>query len=219
MQIAGGWLVPVVGQSGAGKDSLIRAAQTFFENDDRIVFPRRIVTRKPVAEAEDHDCLSEMAFALAVAKGEFALWWGAHGNAYGIPVSIDTAIAAGRTVVFNCSREILADVAARYRCVCLLDVTAPEQVLVDRIVARGRETREEALQRVGRKPNYDGLAMSVVRIDNGGSLAIASAAFINAIATLQEPATDPSRSPLNRHDQKEDRDDGGRRLVVIEHFK
>jgi ribose 1,5-bisphosphokinase len=218
MKWGGGWLMPVVGPSGAGKDSLIRAAQLHFKDDSRIVFPRRVVTRQAVVAAEDHDHLGEMAFALAVAKGEFALWWGAHGNAYGIPVSINQDIVAGRTVVFNCSREILADVARSYSNVRLLDVTAPEDVLVNRIVARGRETREEALKRVSRKPRYDGLDLEIVQIDNGGHLADAAAAFIAAVSS-QELCANPGRRPLNSHDQKENRDDGGCGLVVVEHLK
>jgi ribose 1,5-bisphosphokinase len=220
MKWGGGWLMPVVGPSGAGKDSLIRAAQLHYREDSGIVFPRRVVTREAVAAAEDHDHLNEVGFALAVAKGEFALWWGAHGNAYGIPVSINDDIVAGRTVVFNCSREILADVARSYCNVHLLDVTAPEDILVNRIVARGRETREEALKRVSRKPRYDGLDMDIIQINNGGDLADAAAAFIAAIASpSQELRADPGRRPLNSHDQKENRDDGGGGLVVVEHLK
>jgi ribose 1,5-bisphosphokinase len=183
MALGDGWLMPVVGPSGAGKDSLIRAAQLHFKDDSRIVFPRRVVTRQAVVAAEDHDHLGETAFALAVSKGEFALWWGAHGNAYGIPISINDDIVARRTVVFNCSREILADVAQTYRNVRLLDVTAPEDVLVNRIVARGRETREDALKRVSRKPRYEGLDLEIIQIDNGGHLDDAVANFIDAITS------------------------------------
>jgi ribose 1,5-bisphosphokinase len=190
-----GWLMPVVGPSGAGKDSLIRAAQLHFKDDSRMVFPRRVVTRHAVVAAEDHDHLNEMAFALAVAKGDFALWWGAHGNAYGIPASINDDIAAGRTIIFNCSREILADVTRCYRNVRLLNVTAPEDVLVNRIVARGRETREDALKRVSRKPRYDSLDLDIVKIDNCGQLADAVAAFICAITSVKlKLCADPDQS-------------------------
>ena len=91
----------VVGPSGAGKDSIIRGAQNVFADDARFVFPRRVVTRKADVAAEDHDSVTDMAFALAVAKGDFAVWWKAHGNGYGIPVSIDDDLRVGRTVDFQ----------------------------------------------------------------------------------------------------------------------
>jgi ribose 1,5-bisphosphokinase len=191
MKVTGGCLMPVVGPSGAGKDSLIRAAQTHFKSDPRVKFPRRVVTRKANAEAEDHDSMTDEEFALAVSRGDFALWWGAHGNHYGIPSSIKNDIASNCTVVFNCSREALSEVLLCYQNVRVIEVTAPEDVLIDRIVARGRETREQALKRVSRKPNLYHRSMNVTRIENGGSLATASAAFISAIAQSQKLAPNP----------------------------
>ena len=101
-----GTLVLVVGPSGAGKDSIIRGAQRAFEGNSQFVFPRRVVTRKADVAAEDHDSITDMAFALSVAAGDFAVWWKAHGNGYGIPITIDDDLRIGRTVIFNCSRTV-----------------------------------------------------------------------------------------------------------------
>ena len=101
-----GTLVLVVGPSGAGKDSIIRGAQNAFADDPHFVFPRRIVTRKADIAAEDHDSITDMAFALSVAKGDYAVWWKAHGNSYGLPITIDDDLRIGRTVIFNCSRTV-----------------------------------------------------------------------------------------------------------------
>lgn len=187
-----GHLVPVVGPSGAGKDSILRAAHGVFAGDDRVVFPRRVVTRKAMAEAEDHDCMTEMAFAHAVAKGDFALWWEAHDMSYGIPISIDADLSAGRTVVFNCSRSALGEAMERYPMVTAIEICASPAVLVDRIVARGRENEEEARIRVARKPAPYPAALPVIRIDNSGRLDLAVNAFVAALRSLQHKPVHPS---------------------------
>lgn len=183
-----GHLVPVVGPSGAGKDSILREARALFAGDDRVVFPRRVVTRKAVAAAEDHESMTEMGFAHAVAKGDFALWWDAHDNSYGIPASIDRDLERGRTVVFNCSRAALAEAVARYPLVTAVEVTATPAILVERIVARGRESRDEAMARVARKVTPYPATLPVIRIDNSGPLGTAVNAFAAALRSLRGTA-------------------------------
>lgn len=185
-----GQLVPVVGPSGAGKDSLLRIAQERLAKDGSVVFPRRVVTRASQAEAEDHDSMSRVAFADAAARGAFAVFWEAHGNAYGIPIAIEFDLAQGRTVVFNCSRAALIPTWERYPRMTVIEISAEPDILVDRIVARGRETREEAVQRVSRKADGYPAGLPVIRIDNSGPLAEAGHAFCAAIEGLHHARTD-----------------------------
>ena len=130
--IGPGRLVLVVGPSGAGKDTLIGGDRSLCAGDPGVVFPRRVVTRPPCS-AEDNDCMSVGQFDRAQAHGSFALWWAAHGNKYGIPVSIDADIRAGRTVVCNTSRTILVEARRRYANVMAVLVTAPPDVLAARL--------------------------------------------------------------------------------------
>lgn len=146
-----------------------------------MVFPRRIVTRKADVATEDHDTLTEMAFALAVAKGEFSLWWSAHGNSYGIPVAIEDDVAEGRTIVFNCSREVVADACKRFLKTTIVEVTAPREILVERIVARGRESEAAALERASRHVEPLPFTLPIVRIENTGTLRQAVAALCGVI--------------------------------------
>ena len=191
-----GHLIPVVGPSGAGKDSVIRGARTYFEGRPEIVFPRRVVTRKADVVAEDHDSLSEMAFAIAVAKDEFALWWEAHDKAYGIPAGMEADLQQGRTVVFNCSRAILGEVVARFPNVTIVEVTAAPEVLVERIVTRGRESRSEAVVRVSRLVPELPVGAAVLRIDNSSALA-------NAVSALCRLVEDGHASALPFHSNAE----------------
>jgi phosphonate metabolism protein PhnN/1,5-bisphosphokinase (PRPP-forming) len=211
-----GHLVLVVGPSGAGKDAVMKGARALLEPSDNIVFPRRFITRLSNPDAEDHVSMSEMEFAVAVADGAFSLWWRAHGNSYGIGRFVESHLESGATVVINCSRASVADARDRFPNVTVVEITAPVEVLVNRIVTRGRESAEQARERVQRRvPDYPP-GVRVVRIMNDGPLARAVDAFVGV---LKNPAANPGGGALDRDDQKEDRDDDGGSLVVVEHLQ
>lgn len=179
-----GHLVLVVGPSGAGKDAVMTGARAALKAEDNVVFPRRFVTRLSNPDAEDHVSMTEMEFAVAVAEGAFALWWRAHGNSYGIGRFVESHLDSGATVVVNCSRASVADARDRFADVTVIEITAPEYVLVRRIVARGRETAEQARERVLRKvPDYPP-GVRVERIVNDRSLDEAVGQFCTILRSL-----------------------------------
>lgn len=216
MAVAHGHLVLVVGPSGAGKDSVLNAAKGALKAERDFVFPRRFVTRLSMAAAEDHVSMTEMEFAIAVAEDAFCLWWGAHGNYYGIGQAVEGDIAAGAIVAINCSRAAIAEACERFKRVAVVEITAPPEVLVARIVARGRESREQALQRVSRQaPDYPP-GVTVIRIVNDGPLSQAAHQFCGFLRSLKDAGTNPGRGALDGQHQQENRDDDGRGLVVVE---
>jgi phosphonate metabolism protein PhnN/1,5-bisphosphokinase (PRPP-forming) len=211
-----GHLVLVVGPSGAGKDSVMSGAKERLRGDGRFVFPRRFVTRLSNPDAEDHVSLTEAEFDFAVAEGAFALWWRAHGNSYGIGLIIESYLGSGSIVVVNCSRASIAEACARFVNVTVAEITASDDTLVRRIVSRGRETEEQARARVSRKvPDYP-QGVRIVRIVNDGPLELAVSAFCDV---LQNPVANPGRCPLDSQNEKEDRNDDGRGLIVVEHLQ
>ena len=137
--IGPGRLVLVAGPSGAGKDTLLRFARNLLGGDPKIVFPHRVVTREASAE-EDHEVLSEADFATALAASGFAFWWDAHGLRYAVGAAVDDHIRAGKTVVCNVSRAVISQLRCRYANVRVVLVTAPADVLAERLAARGRGT-------------------------------------------------------------------------------
>jgi ribose 1,5-bisphosphokinase len=147
--IGPGRLVVVVGPSGAGKDTLIAQARARLARDPACVFPLRLVTRAASA-AEDHLTISEGDFARAVSHGDFAFWWEAHGLKYALPASIDDDIRAGHRVVCNVSRGIVAALRLRYARLLVVLVTAPADVLADRLATRSRASDGDLAQRLGR---------------------------------------------------------------------
>jgi ribose 1,5-bisphosphokinase len=138
-------LVLVVGPSGAGKDTLLTAARAALAGDPRFRFVRRAITRPADTGAEAHEAVSEAEFATR----RFALSWQAHGLHYGIPVTIETDLAAGLVVVANVSRAVIAE-AARHYAVRVIEVTAPPDLLAARLAERGRDTAAAITARLTR---------------------------------------------------------------------
>jgi ribose 1,5-bisphosphokinase len=166
--IGPGRLIPVVGPSGAGKDTLIGLAKAACTEADNIVFPRRVVTRE-ASTFEDNEQLSLDAFRQALARGAFAVHWEAHGHCYALPRAIDDDIRAGRTVVVNVSRTVVEALRRGYAHVTVVSVTAPSDILAERLAARARSSDGQIGQRLGRAVD-DAAAAPDVTIINVGSV-------------------------------------------------
>jgi len=162
-----GRLVLVVGPSGAGKDTLLRLAQAACADDHDIVFPRRVVTRVSSAD-EDNIALSPDEFARARDHGDFAVHWDAHGHSYALPLEINDDIRAGRAVVANVSRTVIGALRQNYANVVVVAITAPPDVLAQRLAARARNTDGNIADRLARSVD-DASANADVTILNAGS--------------------------------------------------
>jgi phosphonate metabolism protein PhnN/1,5-bisphosphokinase (PRPP-forming) len=130
---------------------------------------------------EDFEGVTEAQFATRKARGEFALDWRAHGLRYGVPAIQIAERLAGRDVLFNGSRAALDAAAMIFPDLVVIRVTAPSTVLMERLLARGRETREEIAARVQRA-SYDVPAgLSVIDVSNDGPLETGVARFLDAL--------------------------------------
>jgi ribose 1,5-bisphosphokinase len=147
--IGPGRLILVVGPSGAGKDTLLGLAKSACVEDTSVVFPRRVVTRE-ASSSEDNAQLSVDDFQQALSHGDFAMHWEAHGHHYGLPRAIDDDIRAGRSVVVNASRTVIDAARRGYANVTVISITAPPDVLAERIRLRARGSDGRAEQRLGR---------------------------------------------------------------------
>jgi ribose 1,5-bisphosphokinase len=165
--IGPGRLVLVVGPSGAGKDTLLRLAQAACIDDNNIVFPRRVVTRESSAD-EDNMAMSHDEFRRAREHGDFAVHWEAHGHSYALPIEINDDIRAGRAVVANVSRTVIGALRQAYANVIVVAITAPPDVLAQRLAARARHSDGNIDDRLTRSVN-DASANADVTILNAGS--------------------------------------------------
>jgi ribose 1,5-bisphosphokinase len=148
--IGPGRMILVIGPSGAGKDTLLGLAKAACADDDGIVFARRVVTRES-SSFEDNAQLSGYDFLAAVGRGEFAIHWEAHGHHYGLPRRIDDDIRAGRTVVANVSRTVIERMRRMYANVVVVAITAPADVLAQRLAMRSRTSDGALEDRLARK--------------------------------------------------------------------
>jgi len=145
-----GNLVLVVGPSGAGKDSLIDIARRMLARDDRFVFPTRMITRNADGVGERHVQITEAGFEQMRNSGAFFLFWKAHGHCYGLPADILKHLAQGRVVVANASRSVIEEAKAKTQNVSVVYVTAPKDVIADRLQRRNREDLEQIQARLAR---------------------------------------------------------------------
>lgn len=166
-------LVLVVGPSGAGKDTLLVAAQRALADDARFHFARRVITRPADAGGEMHEAVTEAEFATR----SFALQWQAHGLRYGIPMEV---VGSAPVVVANVSRTIIADAAQRHP-IRVIEVTAPPAILAARLAARGREDAADVAARLSRSVTVpDEVPLDTVM--NDGLLEDGIARFVAALS-------------------------------------
>lgn len=171
-KIGPGAFVLVVGPSGAGKDTLLGVAQTLLAGRRHIIFPRRTVTREP-SPFENNEAVTPDEFERAVAANRYALWWRVHDHGYGIARAVDDEIRAGRTIVVNVSRTIIAEARERYQKPAVVLITAPAEVLAGRLAARSRDSdgdlggsrRQRALMELAGEPDL--VISNVGAVDDG----------------------------------------------------
>jgi ribose 1,5-bisphosphokinase len=178
--VTSGRFVLVVGPSGAGKDTLIAGARAVLEKAG-VVFARRIVTREATV-FEDNESVEPSAFEAALAAGQYALYWHAHGLSYALPIAIEAALRQGRHVVANVSRGVVGAARRRYPAVVVVMVTARPEVLAARLAGRARPSDgpvEERLKRADKV--FEEPWQPDVVIDNSGDVADGVAALIRAI--------------------------------------
>lgn len=160
-----GRLIAVVGPSGVGKDTVIDALVAAVPGLHRV---RRVITRPAEAGGEDFEGVTEAEFDRRRARGEFVLWWGAHGLRYGIPRGIVERLDEGGDVMVNLSRGALPDARRCFRGMVVLALTARPDVLAARLAGRGRETPEDVAARLARAGQFRVSGPDVIGIDNSG---------------------------------------------------
>jgi phosphonate metabolism protein PhnN/1,5-bisphosphokinase (PRPP-forming) len=131
-----GTLFLMVGPSGAGKDSLIKAAAKTLAGNSSYVIAKRAITRPADSDREDHEPVSVDEFRGRVARDEFMLSWNVYDTHYGIPLSYEDDLNAGRHVIANVSRTVVRPGVTNFAPSRVIQLTAPRAVLEARLRAR-----------------------------------------------------------------------------------
>lgn len=179
-----GTLILVVGPSGVGKDTLLDGARQLLDGDSRFHFLRRDITRPGSAGGEDHNPVSEQAFARNLEVGRYPLHWGAHHLRYGLPVAELAGLERGQTVIANGSRSVLAEARARFERLAIVSITANEELLRGRLLARGRENGADIESRIARAKAFEVTGEDVFTIRNDGDIEEGIALFVEALAHI-----------------------------------
>ncbi|KAA1185469.1 phosphonate metabolism protein/1,5-bisphosphokinase (PRPP-forming) PhnN [Rhizobium tropici] len=179
-----GTLAVVVGPSGAGKDTLMNLAARHFAGRPDVHFVRRVITRDGDAGNEDHRSVSEADFDAMEQARAFAVSWEAHGLKYGIPAEVVDVLAQGNLVIANGSRSALHHFQAAFPRLKVINITARREVLAERLMARGRENREDVLKRLERSALTVQGSYDVADIDNSGTLEEAERAIVSVLEAL-----------------------------------
>lgn len=191
-----GRLVYLVGPSGAGKDSLIAFVRSRLGIADRVVFARRFITRAPEVEGEQHVPITPGHFMHIEQQNGFALAWKANGHCYGIGTEIRDWLSWGFNVVVNGSRAYLPQAAQRFPDLVTVHITAPRQIIQQRLLKRKRESPEAITERIRRSESWQlADSESTVTIVNDGELSDAGEQLIALlrIKTGNEPTATVSR--------------------------
>ncbi|MCM5682868.1 phosphonate metabolism protein/1,5-bisphosphokinase (PRPP-forming) PhnN [Schlegelella sp. S2-27] len=146
----GGRLLYVVGPSGAGKDTVLRAWRDGLPPHAPVAFAQRIITRRSSRHphAEQHEAVDEVQMERLLVQGLLALHWRANGLHYGVRRTLLAPMERGQWLVLNGSRgqlQALRRLAPRARVVL---VTASSPTLAARLALRGRESASEIERRL-----------------------------------------------------------------------
>ena len=151
-----GQLIYVVGPSGSGKDSIIQA----LAEQTEVTVMRRVITREPDSIGEDADSVDIETFDQMEADGKFSMSWRANGLSYGIPLSMDEHLQAGKVVVVNGSRKYCETLNERYPEALVVLVTVDPSLLRQRLQQRNRETALEIEHRLQRNALFEQTLLS-----------------------------------------------------------
>lgn len=167
-----GRLVYVMGPSGVGKDSLLDMLRQMLCGQP-VAFPRRYITRPASAGGEKHIPISPEHFKHLEEQGYFSLHWASHGYLYGIAASTEAALECGVSLIINGSRAAFPHALHRYPDLLPVLVTVPPEILRERLVKRGRESKEEVEERLRAAfmpiPEENAIPYWI-RLDNSGPL-------------------------------------------------
>ena len=161
-----GRVFAVVGPSGVGKDTLLAGAVAA---SARLHWARRTITRSETFGSEPFVGVTPEVFCQRKGAGDFALHWQAHGLCYGIAKAEFAALDHGSDVLFNGSRAALPAALAQFPGLIVLRISAPSQVLAERLAARGRETAAQIAARLARASYVLPDGLQVIDIANDAS--------------------------------------------------
>lgn len=177
-----GTLFLLVGNSGSGKDTLLKWAMDNWPKDvPSLYVPRRVITRPPSPDTEDYTSVTPEDFKDREGRGEFALLWQSYDINYGVPKVINEYLEKGLPVIVNVSRQIIDDTRKRFPKVKVVFIHVPSGILMERLKKRGREGDADIERRLLRAEVNENLPGADFTIDNSGTVEDGGKQLLNAL--------------------------------------
>jgi ribose 1,5-bisphosphokinase len=176
-----GWLILVVGNSGSGKDSIMKGVRDQFPSDSKNLYlAQRFITR-PSSDTEDNLTVTPEHFKKMSLQGKFALEWHIYGLDYGVPIEIDGWLRDGHIVLVNGSRTVVKKAREIYQNIKVVFIEVPFEITLKRIKVRGRESGQNLEERIRRAKNNQKYLDADFIVDNSGDLEDAITQFLNYV--------------------------------------
>ncbi|MFX1447808.1 MAG: phosphonate metabolism protein/1,5-bisphosphokinase (PRPP-forming) PhnN [Promethearchaeota archaeon] len=174
-----GLLILIVGNSGSGKDSIMKGVKERFPLELKNPYlTKRFITR-PSSDTEDNVAVTPEEFRKMSMRGEFALEWHIYGLDYGVPIEIDDWMKKGHPVLVNVSRTIVKKARDIYQNTLVFFIEVPFEITLKRIKARARESGERLEERIQRAKKNQSFPDADFTVDNSGDLEAAINEFLH----------------------------------------
>jgi ribose 1,5-bisphosphokinase len=178
-----GYLILVIGNSGSGKDTIIK--EVISRNKSlKLTAPKRYVTRMPSVD-EDNIFLTEEEFQQKSEKNEFAIEWEIYGLKYAVPMEINDWLNDGYYVIINVSRNVVEKTKKKYRNCKVIFIEVPFELTRKRILERGREGNAALENRIARAEQNQKYPEADFVVDNSGELDTAVNQFVRYLNSLE----------------------------------
>jgi ribose 1,5-bisphosphokinase len=171
-----GQLFLIVGNSGSGKDTLLKEVLRQWPGYARpIRIPQRYITR-PAHDSEPFISVTSDEFRDLKQKGKICLTWHIYDTDYGVPVTVIDWLQKGDFVIVNVSRKIIPQARQLIPDLKVIFVSVPLEITLQRIKARSRESVDDPgfQQRLARARENQTLAGADFAVDNSVPLELAA---------------------------------------------
>ncbi len=160
----------IIGNSGAGKDTVIEEVQKRFPTQfKKIKIPKRVITRQD-SDTEKFEPVDKETFFKMRQSCEFILEWESYDHFYGIRHEVQDWLNDGHPVLMNISRKVVHKAREKFPDLNVIFIHVPLEVTADRIIERGRESYKEVLDRVVRAQKHQDYEGADLIVDNVGNL-------------------------------------------------
>jgi len=186
-------LIYMVGPSGVGKDSLLAwlLRRPYYDLPAPLHIARRSITRLEDGGTETHEPLTDKQFENLQTAGAFAMCWHANGLHYGIRHTELAPMTKGYWVLVNGSRAYVPTLRRNWPGASVLHIQAPQDVVRNRLLARGREKGEDLEARIRRSQEFGATrSPGDMELVNAGSLELSGYELLALLAIQMKAASD-----------------------------